>query len=79
MTPKRMIAAAHAANESDRYLVFDGMADAYEEQKTAAAQVNGETLTDQLRTPGKDISAAAGRMERDSPLFYGTGENPLLF
>ena len=79
MTPKRMIAAAHAANEADRYLVFDGMAEAYEEQKTAAAQVNGETLTDQLRAPGKDISAAAGRMERDSPLFYGTGENPLLF
>ena len=79
MNRRRLTAAAHAANEADRYLVFEGMAEAYEEQKTAAAQVNGETLTDQLRAPGKDISAAAGRMERDSPLFYGTGENPLLF
>ena len=81
MTNGKLIRAARAANEEEerRHLVFDGMAEAYEEQKTAAAQVNGETLTDQLRAPGKDISAAAGRMERDSPLFYGTGENPLLF
>ena len=79
MNRRRLTAAAHAANEADRYLVFEGMAEAYEEQKTAAAQVSGEQLTQKLREPGKDISAAAGRMERDSPLFYGTGENPLLF
>jgi hypothetical protein len=79
MTPKRLIAAAHIANEADRYLVFDGMAEAYEEQKTAAAQVNGEQLTSKLREPGKNINQASGLLERESPLFRGTGENPLLF
>ena len=79
MNLRRMTAAAHAANEADRYLVFEGMAEAYEEQKTAAAQVNGETLTDQLRAPGKNINMASGLLERESPLFRGTGDNPLLF
>lgn len=81
MTNRKLIAAARACNEAEerRHLVFDGMAEAYEEQKTAAAQVSGEQLTQKLREPGKDISAVSGRIERDSPLFYGTGENPLLF
>lgn len=79
MNPRKMKAAVAAANEADRYLVFEGMAEAYEEQRTAAAQVNGETLTERLRAPGKNINTASGLLERESPLFRGTGENPLLF
>jgi hypothetical protein len=38
-----------------------------------------EELTARMRTPKADVSAKAGRMERESPLFFGTGENPILF
>lgn len=62
-----------------RMTPFSGMETAIQEQANGAATVAGEDLTAKLHEPGKDISAAAGRMERDSPLFYGTGENPLLF
>ena len=46
-----------------------------------AARQAQETLdmTAELRRPLKDISQATGIMERESPLFYGTGINPTLF
>ncbi len=36
-------------------------------------------MTAKLREPLKDVSRAAGIMERESPLFKGKGENPCLF
>jgi hypothetical protein len=59
--------------------VFDGMETAVEEQEQAAAEYSGEELSAKLLEPKADISAKAGKMERDAPLFYGTGSNPTLF
>lgn len=36
-------------------------------------------LTAAMLEPKADISAKAGKMERESPLFYGTGENPTFW
>jgi hypothetical protein len=58
---------------------FTGMETAGEDRKQARAEFEGEELTAELLKPGKDISAKAGRIERDSPLFWGKGENPSLF
>lgn len=49
------------------------------ERETARAKREAETLTDIMRTPKADVSGKAGRMERESPLFFGTGSNPGLF
>lgn len=49
------------------------------ERVVAMAAAEGEALTAALRSPGRDVSARAGEMERESPLFFGTGDNPLLF
>jgi hypothetical protein len=32
-----------------------------------------------LREPLGNVSRKAGQMEREAPLFFGTGENPDLF
>ena len=45
----------------------------------ALAQATGEELTAAMRQPKADISTKAGKLERESPLFFGTGENPSLF
>ena len=49
------------------------------ERVAALAQSQGEELTERLRSPKADVSAKAGEMERNAPLFYGTGDNPTLF
>lgn len=56
-----------------------GMAGTVEEQERAAAEYGSRELTAKLCEPGKDISQTAGEMERRSPLFFGTGDNPTLF
>lgn len=50
-----------------------------EAQIAAAAAQQGEDLTGELQRPGCDISRRAGEMERNAPLFFGTGDNPSLF
>ena len=52
------------------------MTDEQRQEQDARA---GEELTAEIRQPLKDISRAAGNMEREAPLFFGTGDNPLLF
>lgn len=60
-------------------LSFAGM-ESCDQDRAAALEVSqAEELTARMRTPLADISAKAGRMEQDSPLFYGSGENPTLF
>ena len=58
---------------------FAGMESAGADRKQARAEFEGEELTAELLKPGKDISSKSGRIERDSPLFYGSGANPTLF
>jgi hypothetical protein len=56
-----------------------GLETVHRERVAAYAQATGEQLTAKMRTPKGNISESAGRIERDSPLFFGTGENPGLF
>ena len=56
-----------------------GMASDVAAQDASAAEVSGAELADQMRQLGRSISADAGEMERKSPLFFGTGDNPGLF
>lgn len=59
--------------------VLPGMEMVDHERETARQLQQAEEMTAELRRPLRDISAKAGRMERESPLFFGLGENPLLF
>lgn len=56
-----------------------GMAGDVAAQAEAAAVEQAAELTDRMRQPRPSIDRAAGEMERNSPLFYGTGSNPTLF
>ena len=47
-------------------------------REAARAQAEGEALSARLRESA-NIDRESGRMERESPLFFGTGANPLLF
>ncbi len=49
------------------------------ERETARQIQEAQELTAKMREPLADISRKAGAMERDAPLFFGTGENPLLW
>ncbi len=60
-------------------LGLPGMEDADREREAAKGEAQAQLLSDEMRRPKGDISDAAGRMERESPLFYGKGENPSLF
>ena len=49
-------------------------------QREEARQLQqAEELTARLLEARPSIDAQAGRMERESPLFFGQGENPILF
>ena len=56
-----------------------GMAQAVIAQELAAAAQAGEELTKAMQQVKSDVSRRAGEMERESPLFFGTGDNPSLF
>ena len=58
--------------------IFAGMETAVEDQAQAAAVYSGEELTKRLLEPRAAIDAKTGRLERDSPLFFGT-IHPTLF
>jgi hypothetical protein len=60
-------------------LTLQGM-DSTDADREAARQVQqAQDLTAELRRPLADVSAKAGKMEREAPLFFGTGTNPTLF
>ena len=59
--------------------IFAGMTEAVSLQQEAAAVYTSEELTKRLLEPGQSISKRAGEMERNAPLFHGTGSNPTLF
>ena len=53
--------------------------DADREREAARQLAEAEELTAILHSAKENISAKSGRMEREAPLFYGTGANPTLF
>ena len=64
---------------------FAGMETAVTEQAQAAGEYQAEELTAKLLEPLGDINRKAGKIERESPLFYGKveqtlfGESPALW
>lgn len=56
-----------------------GMETAVLEQLQAQAEAQAAELSAKLLEPMGSIDNKAGRLERESPLFFGTGENPSLF
>jgi hypothetical protein len=55
------------------------MEHAQAERILAQADATFAMLTGLMRRPLKTIDAETGRMERESPLFFGKGENPSMF
>ena len=66
-------------NAPQHSLTLAGLETCDRDREKAAALSLADELTARLREPGRDISARSGRMERESPLFWGTGDNPTLF
>jgi len=60
-------------------LAFAGMEAADREAEEARQQAEAAELTARLLEPMGSIDAKAGEMERNAPLFFGTGDNPALF
>lgn len=60
-------------------LTFSGLESCDREREASRLQAQAEELTAEMRRPLADVSRMAGRMERESPLFHGTGSNPTLF
>lgn len=61
-------------------LALAGMETSDREGKEARQQVEAAELTARLIEPRPpNIERRAGIMERESPLFYGTGDNPALW
>lgn len=60
-------------------MVFEGMETHIAAQDAAAGEYTAEQLSIAIRQTLGDVSKNAGEMERNAPLFCGTGENPLLF
>lgn len=53
--------------------------DADREREEARRAQDASDLAATMRTVKADISQAAGRMERESPLFFGKGDTPTLW
>jgi hypothetical protein len=56
-----------------------GMETADADRETIRQLTTAAELTQKMLEPGRNISDKAGQMERNSPLFFGTGSNPTLF
>ena len=68
-----------AAIRPEDSLTLAGMSDVDAQREAARFLRQAEELTAIMYQPGRNISAKAGEIERNSPLFYGTGDNPTLF
>ena len=60
-------------------LSLPGCESADADRTEAAALQLAADLTAEMLKPIRDISKSAGEMERNSPLFFGAGDNPSLF
>ena len=78
--PKRCVrgcARAYVLREDAKGL--PGMEKADKDRAAALAKAEADAMSATMREPKADISAKAGEMERNSPLFFGSGDNPGLF
>ena len=64
-------------DHSDHNLELFSDADRLREEARQLAQA--QELSAILRTPKASIDRASGILERESPLFFGSGSNPGLF
>jgi hypothetical protein len=64
---------------SEASYTLAGMESADKERSAARATAEREAMEERLKSAKGDIAARAGEMERNSPLFFGTGDNPSLF
>jgi hypothetical protein len=55
------------------------MEEADREREEARGLMQRMEIEETMRAVKADISAKAGEMERNAPLFFGTGDNPSLF
>lgn len=55
------------------------IANADAERQDALAAAQREEMERRMRAPLGNVSSASGEMERNAPLFFGTGDNPTLF
>jgi hypothetical protein len=55
------------------------MEEAEREREEARGIRQRMELEERMRAVKADISEKAGEMERNAPLFFGTGDNPALF
>ncbi len=60
-------------------LTMLGMDGLLTEQNEARLGAELNDMQERMRKPLTDVSKAAGEMERESPLFFGCGDNPSLF
>lgn len=65
--------------ESEAEVALPGCEQVARERAEANGVAVAAQLSARMRTPKDNISREAGRIERDSPLFRGQGENQLLF
>jgi hypothetical protein len=63
----------------ERGEILPGMETAVREQDEAAAAEQGRQLTEQANRPPESIEETAGRIERESPLFRGKGQQGELY
>ena len=56
-----------------------GMENADTEREAAKKLATAAELSAELLRPLGNINKKSGKMERESPLFYGLGGNPILF
>jgi hypothetical protein len=75
MNPRCKAGAAYLKEE----LALPGFEGSTAERERERAKTEREAMERTMRERAGDVSAKAGNIERDSPLFRGTGENPLLF
>lgn len=68
-----------AAGNPIHSLALAGLETCDQDRASALAAQTAEELTAEMRRPLADISGKVGKMERDAPLFFGTGDNPSLF
>ncbi len=75
----RCVLCDRHAGDVAHILTLAGSETVDDDRAAAAGLALAEDLTALMRTPKADVSAKAGRMERNSPLFFGQGDNPTLF
>lgn len=72
-TPFNLTAQKVRPRSTEHQNVIPGFEQHVEEQKAAAGRVQGERLTEEANRPLGNVESSAGDLERNSPLFRGSG------